>query len=213
MYPQLKRALDVIVSIVMLIVLSPVLLIVAVAIKLESKGPVIFKQERIGLHGRVFPIYKFRSMCVGAETMGSGQYCFKGDTRVTKVGKIIRKLSVDELPQLVNIIKGDMSLIGPRPVLTYHPWKWEAYNEEQKKRFTVRPGVTGLAQINGRKTLDWNERIKFDIYYTEHLSFGLDVRIFFKTILKIICASNNESTKETVTDSKQSICHFVFATV
>lgn len=204
MYSHFKRASDVIISVLMLIALSPILLIVAILIKLESKGPAIFKQERIGLNGKVFNIYKFRSMCVGAEKMGSGQYSFKGDSRVTRIGKIIRTLSIDELPQLVNIIKGDMSLIGPRPVLTYHPWKFNEYSNEQKKRFTVRPGVTGLAQINGRKALDWNARIKFDIYYTENLSLLLDIDIFFKTIIKIICASNNENTKETIINSEQS---------
>ena len=204
MYSHFKRASDVIISVLMLIALSPILLIVAILIKLESKGPAIFKQERIGLNGKVFNIYKFRSMCVGAEKMGSGQYSFKGDSRVTRIGKIIRTLSIDELPQLVNIIKGDMSLIGPRPVLTYHPCKFNEYSNEQKKRFTVRPGVTGLAQINGRKALDWNERIKFDIYYTENLSLLLDIDIFLKTIIKIICASNNENTKETIINSEQS---------
>ena len=204
MYSHFKRASDVIISVLMLIALSPILLIVAILIKLESKGPAIFKQERIGLNGKVFNIYKFRSMCVGAEKMGSGQYSFKGDSRVTRIGKIIRTLSIDELPQLVNIIKGDMSLIGPRPVLTYHPWKFNEYSNEQKKRFTVRPGVTGLAQINGRKALEWHERRKFDIYYTENLSLLLDIDIFFKTIIKIICASNNENTKETIINSEQS---------
>lgn len=202
MYLYFKRILDVIISILMLVVLFPFLLIVAALIKLESKGPVIFKQERIGLNGKVFNIYKLRSMCVGAEKMGSGQYSFKGDSRITRIGKVIRALSIDELPQLINIIKGDMSLIGPRPVLTYHPWRFEEYSEEQKKRFAVRPGVTGLAQINGRKTLDWNERIKFDVYYTENLSLWLDISIFFKTIVKIICASDNENTKAVIINSE-----------
>lgn len=204
MYKHFKRAADVVISVLMLIVLSPFLLLVAALIKLESEGPVIFKQERIGMDGRVFNIYKFRSMCVGAEKMGTGQYSCKGDTRVTKIGKIIRALSIDELPQLVNIIKGEMSLIGPRPVLTYHPWRFDEYTEEQKKRFTLRPGVTGLAQINGRKTLDWEERIKFDVYYTENLSLLTDLKIFFKTIIKVICASNNENTGEIIIDSEQS---------
>ncbi len=204
MYKHFKRAADVVISVFMLVVLFPFLTIVAILIKLESKGSVIFKQERIGMNGKVFNIYKFRSMCVGAEKMGTGQYSFKGDTRVTKIGKIIRALSIDELPQLVNIIKGDMSLIGPRPVLTYHPWRFDEYTDEQKKRFTLRPGVTGLAQINGRKTLDWEERIKFDVYYTENLSFITDLKIFFKTIIKVICASNNENTGEIIISSEQS---------
>lgn len=203
MYPHFKRAFDVIISVALLAVLSSLILLTAVLIKIESDGPVIFRQERIGLGGRVFNLYKFRSMCVGAEQMGAGQYCVRDDFRVTKVGAVIRKLSIDELPQLVNILKGDMSLIGPRPVLTYHPQKIEEYTEEQKKRFSVRPGISGLAQINGRKNLDWNERIKFDVYYTENLSFALDIKIFFKTIFKVICASDNESTKPQVFKSQQ----------
>lgn len=198
MYLRFKRFADVLISFVALIVLSPLLAAVSLMIKVESPGSVVFRQRRIGLNGKEFEIYKFRSMCVGAEKMGDGQYCYKGDSRVTRVGKIIRKLSIDELPQLVNIIKGDMSLIGPRPVLTYHPWRISEYTQEQMKRFEVRPGVTGLAQINGRKHLDWNDRIKFDVYYTENISFLLDIKIFFKTIVKIVCAADNENTGKTV---------------
>lgn len=197
MYPYVKRASDVAVSFVMLVVLSPLLAVVAVLIKLESRGPVIFRQERIGKDGKVFEIYKFRSMCVGAESMGSGQYSFRGDTRITRVGKVIRTLSIDELPQLVNIIKGEMSLIGPRPVLTYHPKQLAEYSAEQKERFSVRPGVTGLAQVKGRKTLNWDERIEYDVYYVKHLSFVLDTKIFFETIAKVITASDNQNTGET----------------
>ena len=204
MYRFFKRFSDILISVIALILFSPLLLLVAILIKLESKGPAIFKQQRIGRGEKVFDIYKFRSMCVGAEKMGSGQYSFKGDPRVTKIGRIIRKLSIDELPQLLNILKGDMSLIGPRPVLTYHPWDISEYTDEQKKRFLVRPGVTGLAQVNGRKTLEWTERIKYDVYYTEHMSLFLDIKIFFKTIIKIVCASNNENTKETVAKPAQS---------
>ena len=124
-YKYIKRMLDVILSVIGLILLSPIMLITAIAIKLESKGPVIFQQDRLGLNGQAFKIYKFRSMCVGAEK--DGVYETKGDMRVTKVGRIIRKTSIDELPQFVNIIKGDMSIIGPRPTLTYHPWPIEEY--------------------------------------------------------------------------------------
>lgn len=199
MYKVLKRALDVVLSLLGLIVTSPVLLIVALAVKLDSKGPAIFKQERLGLNGKVFEMYKFRSMCVGAEQMGTGQYSFKGDSRVTKVGKIIRATSLDELPQFVNILKGDMSFIGPRPTLTYHPWPLEEYSEFQLKRFDVRPGITGLAQVNGRKAIEWNERIKYDVEYVENLSFALDCKILFKTVLNVIAMKDNGNVSETAT--------------
>lgn len=151
MYEKIKRIFEVILSCIGLLVLSPLLLATAVAVKVESEGPVIFKQKRIGKDGKVFEIYKFRSMCVGAERTGSGVYSGKNDARVTKVGRVLRATSIDELPQFVNILKGEMSFIGPRPVLTYHPWPYEEYTDWQKKRFLVRPGVTGWAQVNGRK--------------------------------------------------------------
>ena len=160
-YKKIKRLFDLVLSVLGLIIASPILLITAIIIKLESKGPVIFKQKRLGLNGKTFVMYKFRSMYVGAEK--EGVYETKGDTRVTKVGKFIRRTSIDELPQLVNIIKGDMSLIGPRPTLTYHPWPLAEYTEEQRKRFDVRPGITGWAQINGRKDIPWDQRIKYDV--------------------------------------------------
>ena len=163
-----------------LIITSPILLITAIAIKLESPGPIIFKQERLGLNGKVFKIYKFRSMCVDAEK--GGVYEKKGDSRVTKVGKLIRKTSIDELPQFVNILKGDMSLIGPRPALTYHPWPYNEYIEEQKRMFYVRPGVTGWAQVNGRKEVEWPRRIELNVEYVEKMSLYFDLMIFFKTI-------------------------------
>lgn len=147
----IKRLLDVVLSLFALIVLAIPMFIVAVIIKLDSPGPVLFKQERIGQHGKVYLMYKFRSMCVGAEHTGSGVYSGKNDSRVTRVGKIIRATSIDELPQLVNIVKGDMSIIGFRSPLTYHPWKWEEYTDEQRKMFDVRPGLSGWAQIHGRK--------------------------------------------------------------
>ena len=141
----IKRYIGVGVSVFGLVITLPVLLITAVAIKLDSEGNVLFRQKRLGKDGKEFTIYKFRSMCMNAEKTGSGQYSFKGDPRVTRVGKIIRATSIDELPQFLNIIKGDMSLIGFRPPLTYHPWSVEKYTDEQKKMFSVRPGVTGWA--------------------------------------------------------------------
>lgn len=195
-YKFFKRLFDIIISLFGLAITSPILLITAIAIKLESPGPVIFKQERLGMNGRVFKIYKFRSMCVGAEK--GGVYEKKGDPRVTKIGKIIRKTSIDELPQFINILKGDMSLIGPRPVLTYHPWTYDNYSDEQKRMFNLRPGVTGWAQINGRKAVEWPRRIELNVEYVDNISFLLDVRIFFRTIIKVLTMQGNINVEETV---------------
>ena len=194
----LKRLFDICISIIGLIVCAIPMLIVALAIKLESKGPVIFKQERVGKNGKVFKIYKFRSMCVGAEKTGSGVYSGKGDTRVTKVGKILRATSLDELPQFFNLLKGDMSLVGPRPPLTYHPWTWDKYTDEQKRMFEVRPGITGWAQVNGRKEVEWNKRIQLNVWYVDHVSLWLDIKILFKTVAKVFLNADNENTGATV---------------
>lgn len=195
----MKRLIDVILCSIGIIILSPVFLITALLIKLESKGPIIFKQERLGKNGNIFKIYKFRSMCVGAEKTGLGVYSGKNDSRVTKVGKIIRATSIDELPQFFNILKGDMSIIGPRPALTYHPWKYEEYNDEQKHMFDIRPGVTGWAQINGRKEVEWPRRIELNVWYVRNVSFLLDIKIFFMTIFKVFTNADNENTTETAT--------------
>ncbi|MED3689584.1 sugar transferase [Peribacillus butanolivorans] len=202
-YKKMKRLLDIVLSLIGLIILSPILIIVAIAIKMESKGPVIFQQERLGLNGKVFKIYKFRSMCVGAEK--SGVYETKGDARVTRVGKFIRKTSIDEFPQFVNIIKGEMSIIGPRPTLTYHPWSLDEYTDVQSKRFNVRPGVTGWAQINGRKDVPWDKRIEYDVEYVENLSFGLDLKVFFKTIFKVLTMQDNVNVGETAKTAADEI--------
>lgn len=195
----LKRLFDILLSLLVLVILSPVFLITAIAVKIDSKGPVLFKQERLGKGGRVFKIYKFRSMCVNAEHTGSGVYSGKGDARVTRVGRIIRATSIDELPQAVNILKGDMSFIGPRPPLTYHPWPIEEYTDEQRKMFDVRPGITGWAQINGRKAVEWHDRIKLSVWYVEHLTMWLDIKIFFLTFFKVFTNADNENTGATVT--------------
>lgn len=197
MYSIFKRTIDFIIAGVALIVLSPFLLITAILIKLDSKGPVIFKQERLGKNGVPFKIWKFRSMCVGAEKQGTGVYSYKGDARITKVGKIIRATSIDELPQLVNILKGDMALIGPRPALTYHPWPYEQYTEHQKHMFDVLPGVTGWAQVNGRKEVPWPERIELNVWYAKNMLLWLDLKIFFMTIFKVATNANNENVGET----------------
>ena len=184
-YRFLKRILDFVFALLLLILLSPLLICVAIMIKVDSKGLVFFKQDRLGLHGRVFKIYKFRSMVMNAEKIGSGVYSYEKDPRVTKIGKLIRKTSIDELPQLFNIIKGDMSFIGPRPTLVYHPWLFSNYTIEQKKRFSVLPGVTGLAQVNGRKKIQWPERIVLDVKYVNNMSLFFDVKILFKTVFKV----------------------------
>ena len=193
-----KRIIDVTLSVLALILLSWLYLIIALLVKLTSKGPVLFKQDRIGRNGKVFRFYKFRSMCVNAEHTGSGVYSDRNDPRVTKIGKFIRATSIDELPQLFNIIKGEMSLIGPRPPLTYHPWKWEEYTDEQKRMFEVRPGITGWAQVNGRKDVEWNRRIELNVWYVDHVSFGLDFKIFWLTIFKVFTNADNENKGETV---------------
>jgi len=195
-YKIAKRYLDILFSALGLMILLPLFGIVAIAIKLDSKGPVIFKQLRLGLHGREFTMYKFRTMYVGAEK--DGVYELKGDKRVTKVGRVLRLTSIDELPQLVNILKGDMSIIGPRPPLTYHPWKFSEYTVPQKKRFMVLPGITGLAQVHGRKDLDWDRRIDYDIAYVEQFGFLLDLKILLLTILKVFSMKDNLNTGVTV---------------
>ena len=164
MYKNIKRLMDIILSIIGIVICAVPMLIVAVIIKLDSPGPVFFRQARLGLHGKEFKILKFRSMCVNAEFTGSGVYSGKSDSRVTRVGKIIRATSIDEIPQLFNVLSGSMSFIGPRPPLTYHPWPIEEYTEEQRKMFEVRPGITGWAQVNGRKTVEWNKRIELNVW-------------------------------------------------
>lgn len=194
----LKRAIDIILSALALLLLGWLMLIIAALIKLTSEGPVIFKQQRLGKGGKEFSMYKFRSMVVGAEKTGSGVYSGKGDARVTKIGKFIRATSIDELPQMLNILKGDMSLIGPRPPLTYHPWPIEDYTDEQRRMFEVRPGITGWAQVNGRKEVEWHKRIELNVWYVDHVSFLLDLKIIFMTLFKVVTNADNENSGATV---------------
>lgn len=192
-----KRILDTAISIPALALLSPVMLATAASIKLTSPGPAFFRQQRLGLNGKEFTMYKFRSMSVGAEHTGSGVYSESGDPRVTKVGRIIRATSIDELPQLVNIISGDMAIVGPRPPLTYHPWPLEQYTEKQRHMFDVRPGITGWAQVNGRKTVEWNHRIELNNYYVDHCSLLFDIKILFLTVAKVLRNDDNENVGTT----------------
>ena len=198
MYKCVKRILDLLFSFFLLLVGALPMLLVGILVRLDSPGPAIFKQVRLGRGGKPFSMYKFRSMAVNSEHTGSGVYSGRDDPRVTRVGRILRMTSIDELPQLVNILKGDMSFIGPRPPLTYHPWPFEKYTPEQKKRFSVRPGVTGWAQVNGRKTVAWEQRLKYDVEYTEKMSFGFDMKIFGMTIKNVLARKDNLNTEKTV---------------
>ena len=187
----LKRLFDLVLAWIILIVGLPVFLLVAVAVKLDSKGPIVFAQRRLGRDGKEFDMYKFRSMVVDAEK--GGVYSDNKDPRVTRVGKILRKTSLDELPQCINIIRGDMSFVGFRPPLTYHPWPFEEYTQEQRKMFAVRPGITGWAQVNGRRTVEWHKRIELNVWYAENVSFWLDCKIVVLTVLKVLLGVDNEN--------------------
>lgn len=193
-----KRFLDFLLSLLGCILLSPILLIAALAVKLNSKGPVIFKQKRLGRGGKEYNLYKFRSMVVNAEHTGSGVYSGEDDPRVTRVGKVLRATSIDELPQLINILKGDMSLIGPRPPLTYHPWPIEDYTPYQRHMFDVRPGITGWTQTHGRKDVEWHKRIELNVWYVEHVSLLLDLKIFFLTFFKVLTNADNVNKDKTL---------------
>jgi lipopolysaccharide/colanic/teichoic acid biosynthesis glycosyltransferase len=161
-----------------LVLASPFLALAAFAIKLEDRGPVLYRQTRVGKDGSDFELLKLRSMVVGAETMGAGLAVNRGDSRITRTGRLLRKLSLDELPQLWNVVRGEMSVIGPRPTLRYQV---EQYNARQRHRLDVRPGITGWAQVNGRAELPWADRIELDVWYVEHRSASLDLRILART--------------------------------
>lgn len=193
-----KRIIDTIIGLLVLGLLWPVILIAALAIVIEDPGPVLFRQERLGKDGTVFKMLKLRTMKVNSEHTGSGVYSGKGDPRVTKVGRVLRATSIDELVQAVHLVSGKMSLIGPRPPLTYHPWPIEEYTAEQRHMFDVRPGITGWAQVHGRKGVEWHKRIELNCWYAEHVSFALDLRIFFMTIAKVFTNADNVNTGATL---------------
>jgi len=173
-----KRAMDVIVAGFGLIVSSPVLALAALAIKLEDRGPVLYRQQRVGKDGVDFELLKLRTMVVGAEKTGAGLAVNRGDSRITRSGRTLRRLSLDELPQLWNILRGDMSIVGPRPTLRHQV---DTYTPEQRRRLEVKPGLTGWAQVNGRASLPWDKRIELDVWYVEHRSLWLDLRILART--------------------------------
>lgn len=193
-----KRISDIVFSVLGLLVLSPLFLLIAILVRCTSKGPVIFRQERLGRDAKVFRICKFRTMADNSEHTGSGVYSDRNDSRVTKIGRVLRATSLDELPQLWNILRGDMSFIGPRPPLTYHPWTIDRYSEEQLRMFRVRPGITGWAQVHGRRELEWHERLRLNVWYADHVSFALDLKIVFLTVGVMLSGKGNENKGATV---------------
>jgi lipopolysaccharide/colanic/teichoic acid biosynthesis glycosyltransferase len=178
----MNRALDVAGASLGLVLASPLLAVSALAIKLEDGGPVLYKQRRVGKDGEEFELLKLRTMVEGAESQGAGWAVNEGDSRITGAGRALRRLSLDELPQLWNVVRGDMSLIGPRPTLRYQV---EKYNERQRRRLEVKPGITGWAQIHGRAALPWEERIELDVWYVEHRTRWLDAKILLRTPLAL----------------------------
>ncbi len=187
----LNRAADVALAAAGLVAASPVLGLAALGIKLDDRGPVLYRQTRVGKDGVDFELLKLRTMVVGAERIGAGAAVDRGDPRITRVGRVLRKLSLDELPQLWNVLRGDMSVIGPRPTLRYQV---EQYDETQRRRLEVRPGITGWAQIHGRARLPWDERIQLDVWYVDHRSPRLDLRILLRTPLALFSGTYKGET-------------------
>lgn len=187
MYKAVKRVLDFLFALLLLIILLPIFLIVSIAIKLDSKGPVLFKQLRSGKNGKEFMMYKFRSMSANNDV-----HDFKKENQMTKVGKFIRKTSLDEIPQLINIIKGEMSFIGPRPWITDYQ---KYFTKNQKRRLEVLPGITGLAQATGRNNLTVYEKLRLDVYYVDHLSFKMDMKVIYGTVKTVLSKEGAELSK------------------
>ena len=187
----MRRAFDVAGAMFGLVLTSPLLLLAALAVKFEDRGPVLYRQLRVGKDGSDFELLKLRTMVVGAEQLGAGHAVNRGDARITKVGRVLRRTSVDELPQLWNVVRGEMSLIGPRPTLRY---QIERYTPRQARRLEVRPGITGWAQVHGRAALPWDERIELDVWYVEHRSARLDLKILLKTPFALFGGTYKGST-------------------
>ena len=181
MYKYIKRGMDFAVAFVALLVLSPLMLIVSMLIKLNRDGPVLFKQKSPGINGKIFTVYKFRTMSVKTHDENGRE--LSDFERMSKIGNLLRKTSVDELPQFINILKGDMSFIGPRPLLTEY---LELYTPEQMRRHEVRPGISGWAQVNGRNTITWEEKFRYDVEYVDKMSLKMDIYILIKTVLNVL---------------------------
>jgi lipopolysaccharide/colanic/teichoic acid biosynthesis glycosyltransferase len=174
----MSRVLDVLLAAALLIVASPILLAAVIAIRLESGGRVFYRQRRVGWHGEPFDLLKLRTMVSGAEAMGAGIYVLEGDARITRTGRLLRRFSLDELPNLVNVLRGEMAIVGPRPTIQEQV---DRYTERQRRRLEVKPGITGWAQVNGRASLPWPDRIELDVWYVDNRSLWLDLRILAKT--------------------------------
>lgn len=203
-YKYIKRAMDFLVAVILLTVLSPLMLLAATLIAVNRDGPILFKQKRPGKDGKIFTVYKFRTMSTALiDRNGKELSDFE---RMTRIGKFLRKTSIDELPQLFNIIKGDMSFIGPRPLLTEY---LGLYSPEQMRRHEVLPGISGWAQVNGRNTLTWEQKFAYDIYYVDHYSFSMDMKIFFKTIENVLrqdgINSENGNTMKKFTGNTEKV--------
>ena len=183
MRPNASRALDLLVASLALALASPLLALAAILIKLESRGPVFYRQRRVGRGGEPFELWKLRTMVPGAESMGAGIYVVEGDPRITRTGRLLRRFSLDELPNLINVLRGEMAIVGPRPTVQ---GQVDRYTDRQRRRLEVKPGITGWAQVNGRTSLPWPERIELDVWYVEHRSIGLDVRILGRTARLLI---------------------------
>ncbi len=187
----MNRAVDCLTAAAGLVVAAPLMGLAALGIKLEDRGPVLYRQTRVGKDGRDFEILKLRSMVVGAESIGAGLAVNRGDDRITRVGRLVRRTSIDELPQLWNVLRGDMSIVGPRPTVRAQV---DRYNERQRRRLEVRPGLTGWAQVNGRATLPWEDRIELDVWYVEHRSPTVDLKILLRTPLALFGGTYKGST-------------------
>jgi lipopolysaccharide/colanic/teichoic acid biosynthesis glycosyltransferase len=183
----IRRAVDIVVSSLALLLAAPVLAVAALAVRLESPGPIVYRQARAGLNGHEFEVLKLRTMVDGAEHIGAGLAINQNDSRITRVGAFLRRTSIDELPNLLNVLRGEMSLIGPRPTL---PVQVAQYTDRQRGRLQIKPGITGWAQVNGRATLPWPERIELDLYYIEHRSLALDLQILKRTVAMVLGGSD-----------------------
>ena len=180
---MIRRLFDIVAAAAILVISAPVVLLAILAIRLESHGHPIYRQRRVGRDGHQFDMLKLRTMVSGAESMGAGMAVNEGDSRITRVGNLLRRLSIDEIPNLVNVLRGEMAIIGPRPTIQVQVAQ---YTERQRKRLTVRPGITGWAQVNGRAALPWTERIELDLWYIEHVSLALDARILWRTLRMVL---------------------------
>jgi lipopolysaccharide/colanic/teichoic acid biosynthesis glycosyltransferase len=204
----IKRLFDITGSVFGILLFFPVMIVIAILIKCTSKGPIFFAQNRIGLNGKNFKMLKFRTMFINSEKKGTGLYIFENDTRITKFGFLIRRISFDELPQFFNVLIGSMSLVGPRPPVTYELGDWSSFTPTMKKRFKVKPGITGLAQISGRNSLEWDRKIAYDLFYIKEfkrLGIIFDIIIIIKSFKVVISGKYIFENKKKMTNTNKDI--------